>query len=139
MSDVRYQQEPALGAGEFVDVLRRSSLAARRPVDEPATVETMLRQASLIVTARGADGGLIGVARAISDFAFCTYLSDLAVDQAHQRHGIGRELVRRTHEAAGRQTTLILLAAPAARDYYPRLGMRRHDSCWVLDRQPPTG
>ena len=57
---------------------------------------------------------LVGVSRAITDFAYCTYLSDLAVDERHQRRGIGRELIRRTHEAAGLHTTLILLAAPKA-------------------------
>ena len=77
-------------------------------------------------------GRLVGVSRAITDFAFCTYLSDLAVDEAHQRRGIGREPVRRTHEAAGLHTTLLLLAAPKARDYYPRIGMERHDSCWIV-------
>ena len=56
------------------------------------------------------------MSRALSDFAYCTYLSDLAVDEAYQRRGIGRELLRRTHEAAGLHTTLILLAAPAARE-----------------------
>src|SRR5256885_733793 len=75
------------------------------------------------------------VSRAISDFAFCTYLSDLAVDEAFQRRGIGRELIRLTHEAAGLHTALILLAAPKSRDYYPHVGMVRHDSCWTIPRK----
>jgi predicted N-acetyltransferase YhbS len=81
----------------------------------------------------------VGVARALTDFAFCTYLLDLAVDEAYQRRGIGREMVRRTHEAAGLHTTLILLAAPKARDYYPHVGMRPHDSCWVVPRRVGAG
>ncbi|MEX2027411.1 MAG: GNAT family N-acetyltransferase, partial [Pirellulaceae bacterium] len=76
-----------------------------------------------------------GISRAISDFAYCTYLADLAVDEAWQRRGIGQELVRRAHEAAGLSTTLILLAAPAARDYYPKIGMTHHDSCWIFRRR----
>jgi predicted N-acetyltransferase YhbS len=87
------------------------------------------------VTAR-LDGLLVGVSRAITDFAYCTYLSDLVVDQAHQRQGIGRELTRRTHEAASLHTTLILLAAPQAQAYYPHVGMTRHESCWFIARQP---
>ena len=75
------------------------------------------------------------MSRAISDFSYCTYLSDLAVDEAHQGNGIGRELIRRTHEAAGLGTMLILLAAPNARTYYPHIGMQPHDSCWVLPRR----
>jgi predicted N-acetyltransferase YhbS len=97
----------------------------------------MLRNADVLATAR-VDGRLVGVSRAITDFAYCTYLSDLAVDVAHQRRGIGRELIRRTHEAAGLHTTLILLAAPAARGYYPRIGMTSHDSCWVIPREPAS-
>ena len=91
----------------------------------------MLRHAQVIVTAR-LDGRLVGVSRAITDFAYCTYLSDLAVDEQHQRQGIGRELIRRTHVATGLQTTLILLAAPKATSYYPHIGMTRHDSCWII-------
>jgi GNAT superfamily N-acetyltransferase len=131
MTDVAYQLEPELGPTEFIDLLVRSTLAERRPVHEAATIEAMLANASLILTARVA-GKLVGVSRALTDFAFCTYLSDLAVDEAYQRRGIGRELIRRTHDAAGRRTHLILLAAPKARDYYPHIGMTRHDSCWVV-------
>ena len=82
------------------------------------------------------EGRLVGIARAITDFAYCTYLSDLAVDERSQRRGIGKELIRRTHEAAGLQTTLILLAAPKARGYYPHVGMTEHESCWVIPRRP---
>jgi predicted N-acetyltransferase YhbS len=121
----------SLSADEFVDVLERSSLAERRPVDEPETIRGMLDRADVIVTAR-LDGLLIGVSRAITDYHFCTYLSDLAVDQAHQRRGVGKELIRLTHEAAGRHTHLILLAAPKARTYYPHIGMAAHDSCWTI-------
>lgn len=132
--DVVYQLEPNLAAAEFISVLCRSTLAERRPVDDLPTVSGMLAHADIIATARGPDGLLIGVARAITDFSYCTYLSDLAVDVAFQRRGIGRELVRRTHLAAGLHTTLILLAAPQAETYYPHIGMRRHDSCWLVDK-----
>jgi GNAT superfamily N-acetyltransferase len=132
--DVCFSLEPELPASEFLAILRRSGLAERRPVNEAATIEGMLRHASVIVTAR-IKNELVGVARAISDFSYCTYLSDLAVDVRYQRQGIGRELLRRAHEAAGRQTTLILLAAPAAREYYPHLGMQRHESCWIVERE----
>jgi len=131
---VTYQLEPGLDAGEFIDVLVRSTLAERRPVDRPEVIAAMLRQADIVVTARvGAQ--LVGVSRAISDFSYCTYLSDLAVDEAHQGKGIGRELIRRTHEAAGLDTTLILLAAPNAQTYYPHIGMRPHESCWIIPRR----
>ena len=133
-SAIDYGLEPELSAEEFVDVLVRSTLAERRPVDDRRAIERMLANADLIVTARFA-GKLIGVSRALSDFAFCTYLSDLAVDREFQKRGIGRELIRRTHEAAGHDTSLILLAAPKARTYYPHIGMTQHESCWWIPRQ----
>ena len=77
-------------------------------------------------------GQLIGISRAITDHAYCTYLSDLAVDQKYQRQGIGKELIQRTHEAAGLNTTLILLSAPNAATYYSHIGMTKHESCWVI-------
>ncbi len=131
---VTHQLEPELDAAEFIDVLVRSTLAERRPVDRPDVIDAMLRHADVMVTAR-VGGQLVGVSRAISDFSYCTYLSDLAVDEAHQGQGIGRELIRRTHEAAGVDTTLILLAAPNARSYYPHIGMRPHESCWIFPRR----
>jgi predicted N-acetyltransferase YhbS len=134
---VSYQLEfyPDLSVDEFIDVLDRSTLAERRPVTELETIRGMLAHADIIVTAR-ADGVLVGISRAITDHSYCTYLSDLAVDRKYQGQGIGKELIRRTHESAGLDTTLILLAAPAARTYYPHVGMQAHDSCWVISREP---
>jgi predicted N-acetyltransferase YhbS len=131
--DVAYQIEPHLAAEAFIDLLVRSTLAERRPVHDLDTIRAMLRNADVIVTARIGEL-LVGVSRAITDYSYCTYLSDLAVDEAWQKRGIGRELIQRTHEAAGLKTTLILLSAPAAREYYPRIGMQRHDSCWIFPR-----
>src|SRR4029079_14136963 len=131
-----YQLEPTLSSAEFIDILTRCTLAERRPVADVRIVTGMLANADLMLTARTRTGLLVGISRAITDFSYCTYLSDLAVDVAYQRRGIGRELIARAHAAAGRHTTLILLAAPAAATYYPHLGMRLHDSCWVIDRRP---
>ena len=133
---IDYQLEPALPADEFIDVLQRSTLAERRPVDDRERIELMLRNADVIVTARAGEL-LVGVSRAITDFSFCTYLSDLAVDAEFQKLGIGRELIARTHAAAGRATRLVLLAAPKAQSYYPHIGMLPHDSCWMLEPQNP--
>ena len=130
---IDYQSEPQLGADEFIDVLVRSTLGERRPVDDRERVARMLAGANLILTARHA-GRLVGVSRAITDFSYCVYLSDLAVDVDYQRQGIGQELLRRTHAAAGPETMLILLAAPAAASYYPHIGLQPHGSCWIVPR-----
>lgn len=130
---LHYAVEPALEPRDFIDILQRSTLAERRPVSERATIAGMLSNADIILTARTETGTLVGVSRAITDYHYCTYLSDLAVDVEYQRRGIGRELIRRTHEAAGLGTRLILLSAPAAQEYYPHIGMRSHNSCWTID------
>ncbi len=131
---VDYPLEPELSADEFINVLQRSTLAERRPVDDRERIELMLRNADVIVTARAGEL-LVGVSRAITDFSYCTYLSDLAVDAEFQKPGIGRELIARTHATAGRATRLVLLAAPKAQSYYPHIGMLPHDSCWMCDEQ----
>ncbi|MBS0239333.1 MAG: GNAT family N-acetyltransferase [Proteobacteria bacterium] len=131
---IQISLEPSLPAEEFRDILVASTLAERRPADDLARLEAMLRSADVIVTARDS-GKLIGVSRAITDFAYCCYLSDLAVDVAYQKQGIGKRLIEETHKTAGELTTLILLAAPAAENYYPRIGMKHMPSCWAIPRQ----
>jgi len=129
--DIKYSIEENLGADEFLDVLRESGLAERRPVQDRIRIEKMLSNANLIITAR-IHGKLIGVARSISDFTYCTYLSDLAVSKDYQKQGIGKELIRFTKKSTG-EAKLILLSAPAAVDYYPRIGMKKHEHCYLLD------
>lgn len=131
---IAYANEPGISATEFQAVLTASGLAERRPAEDLVRLDRMLRNADLVLTAR--DGRkLIGIARAITDFAYCCYLSDLAVDVAYQRQGIGQRLIEETQKAAGQGCTLILLSAPAAADYYSKIGMRHADNCWTLPRQ----
>ena len=129
---ITFTTDQSLSPEEFIDVLRRSTLAERRPVDDVERIAGMLAGADIVLTARTTEGLLVGVSRAITDFHYCTYLSDLAVDADYQRQGIGKQLIEQTHELAGRQSTLILLSAPAAQEYYPHIGMERHDSCWII-------
>src|SRR5690242_5644156 len=128
---ILYAVEKDLSSDEFIDVLNRSTLSERRPVNEPERIANMLKHANLIVTARE-NGKLIGVSRALTDFAFCTYLSDLAVDETYQKKGIGKELIRQT-KIASPKAKLILLAAPKAVNYYPRIGMTKFEHCFYID------
>lgn len=134
---IHYQREENLDVAELIDVLRRSTLAERRPIDDLARMADMIRHCDILVTARNDEGLLVGISRALSDFSYSTYVADLAVDEAYQGRGIGRELLQRTHDAAGRQTMLILLAAPKAESYYPHIGMTQHHSCWFFPRSAP--
>ena len=130
---IEYRIEPNLTAEDFRAVLVESTLAERRPAQDLERLRRMLQHADLVVTAR--DGvRLVGVSRAITDFSYCCYLSDLAVASAYQHRGIGKRLIEETHRAAGQETTLILLAAPAAERYYPKIGMTAHTSCWITPR-----
>lgn len=132
---IAYTDEPALGVDEFIDVLRRSTLAERRPVDDRGRIARMLEHADIRLCARDTKGLLIGVARSLTDFAYCCYLSDLAVDIAWQRRGIGKGLIRRTHAIAGLDATLILLSAPKAMSYYPHIGLTRSERAFTIDRR----
>jgi ribosomal protein S18 acetylase RimI-like enzyme len=130
--EIEYAIETDLSVDDFIGVLRASTLAERRPVDDRACIVGMLEHADLIVTAR-AEGVLVGVARSVTDFHYCCYLSDLAVDERYQKRGIGKRLIDETQSRLGPRCKLILLSAPAAIDYYPRLGFEKHPQAWTLD------
>ncbi len=130
MEDILYSSKDNITPEEFVQILRNSTLGERRPVDDMGCVRGMVAHADLVATARIA-GKLVGVARSVTDFHYCCYLSDLAVDQAYQRRGIGKRLVDLTMEQLGPKCTLILLSAPAAIDYYPRIGFDHHPQAWI--------
>ena len=128
---ITYRAGNDLDLDAVIELYRASTLGERRPIDDRERVATMLARADIVVTAW--DGVLmVGIARSVSDYSYCTYLADLAVRVSHQRRGIGRELIRRTRGIGGEDTNLLLLSAPAAIDYYPRIGFTRHESAWLL-------
>lgn len=127
---IRYQVENTLSAKEFKELLIKSTLGERRPINDVERIKAMIENANLIITAR--DGNkLVGIARSVTDFVYCTYLSDLAVADEYQKKGIGKELIRFTKKETPK-ATLILLAAPKAVDYYPHIGMSKHEACFLL-------
>ena len=128
---IHYDSSRTITEAQFVDVLKRSTLGERRPVDHLECIRAMLRHANLLCTAWDGEK-LVGVARSVTDFQFCCYLSDLAVDTKYQRQGIGRALIQLTQARLGPKAKIILLAAPKATEYYPRLGFDAHRSAWVL-------
>lgn len=128
---IEYKVNVHISPDQFIDVLRRSTLAERRPVDDRACIEGMVRNADLTVTAWDGDR-LIGIARSVTDFHYACYLSDLAVDVAYQGAGVGRALIQCTQERLGPRCPIRLIAAPAAADYYPKLGFVHNERCWEL-------
>lgn len=127
---ITYRHGNDLDLDAVIELYRASTLGERRPVADRERMRLMLANANLVVTAWD-DGQLVGIARSVTDFSYATYLSDLAVRLSHQKQGIGRELIRRT-QALGGQATVILLSAPKAMEYYPRIGMKPHPSAWTL-------
>lgn len=125
-----YSHTIQISPEQFCDLLNRSTLGERRPVDDGETMAGMVRGGDLMVTCWDGEQ-LVGVARSVTDFHYCCYLSDLAVDGEYQRQGIGRELIRLTRAELGPRCSLILLSAPAGREYYPHIGFRQHDSAWI--------
>ena len=137
-SAISYRVNQPITPEDYIDLLQRSGLAERRPVHDRANIAGSLAASNLLVSAWHGDL-LVGVSRSLTDFHQSCYLADLAVDRTGQRSGIGLELIRLTREQLGSICKLILLAAPAAAEYYPRIGFRHDERCWILERQDPLG
>ena len=131
---VSYKIEDDLSTADFINILQSSKLCLRGPYDDESRLQIMLEQADIIYVAR--DGGtIVGISRAITDFSYCCYLADLAVDEKYQDQGIGKELLRLTHEKASLQTTLILFASPDSQNYYSHIGMESVSNCFIIPKQ----
>jgi predicted N-acetyltransferase YhbS len=128
---ITYRVGNDLDLDAVLDLYRASTLGERRPVDDQAILFDMIRHANLVVTAWD-DDQLVGISRSLTDFTYVAYLADLAVRDTHQKLGIGRELIARTRAEMGPRAMIVLLAAPAAVDYYPKLGFTQHGSAWIL-------
>jgi ribosomal protein S18 acetylase RimI-like enzyme len=128
---ITYQINAPLTVDDVIRVFRNSGI--RRPIDQPDRIQEMIEHANLIVSAW--DGHkLIGIGRALTDFSFCCYLSDLAVDRDYQRSGVGRALVKAVLEQIGDRCSLILLSAPEAMEYYPKLGFEEIKNGFMIKR-----
>jgi len=129
---IQYRLGNDLDVDHVIELYKASTLGARRPIDDRMRIAAMLKNANLIVTAWEEDL-LVGISRSITDFSYITYLADLAVRVSHQKQGIGKELIRQTQLHGGPQTTVLLLAAPAAEKYYPHIGFTHHPQAWLLN------
>jgi len=128
---ISYLEAPAVSARQLAELFRSSGI--RRPVDDLPRLEKMLAHASLLIGAY-AGARLVGIARALTDFSYCCYLSDLAVAKEYQRHGVGRELLDRVKQRVGDQSMLLLLSSPEAMEYYPRIGLEPVKNGWMIKR-----
>jgi len=131
---VAYHINEGINISEFIEVLEKSGLGERRPIDRPDVIQKMLEHCNLLISARNEQNQLIGVARSLTDFSYCCYLSCLAVDESYKNKGIGKELIRRTMLKIGETATLILLAAPGAEKYYDKLGFSQSNNAYIIQR-----
>ena len=131
MNTLHYTSERTISAPQLAQLFERSGI--NRPTTDIARMAQMLEHADILATAWD-DEKLVGVARSLTDFCYCCYLSDLAVDRDYQHSGIGRQLIQMTQEKIGPQTTLLLLAAPTAMDYYPKVGFEAVPNGWIIKR-----
>lgn len=129
---ITYKVNDEIKAEELSNVFKASGI--KRPVDDLSRLQRMIDQADVIISAWD-NKKLVGVARSMTDYSYCCYLSDLAVDREFQKNGIGKELIRLTKEAIGEEAALILLASQEAMDYYPRIGFERIDNGYKIARK----
>lgn len=135
MSDITLAQEAHLTPEAFRQVLLESGLGTTRPVDDPERLRRMLAGAALVMTARDAQGRLVGVARCLSDGAWVAYLAELAVSDRVQGQGVGKALLQAVRDALGPQVSLVLASMPDAVGFYEKVGMPRMADVFQYRRQ----
>ena len=131
--DIKYKVNEPVNAEQYIELLVKSTLGKRRPIDDRDCIEGMLNNSNLTVSAWDGDV-LVGFARSITDFHYACYLSDLAVDKDYQKFGIGKKLQIITQDNLGPKCKLILVAAPDANSYYEHIGFTNNPRCWILGR-----
>lgn len=132
MPQLEYRHNVPLDPVEVVRVFDASGIT--RPTSDLPRIARMFEAPSLVISA-WEDGRLVGLSRSLTDYAYCCYLSDLAVDKALQGRGVGKELIRRTQAVIGEEVALILLSAPNAMSYYPAIGFQRAENAFVIRRK----
>jgi ribosomal protein S18 acetylase RimI-like enzyme len=133
---IKYKVNEIVSTEQFIDLLQRSSLGQRRPIEDVQCMKGMVENSNLLVSAWH-EQKLVGVARSMTDLHYACYLSDLAVDMDYQQRGIGKQLQQLTRQQLGPRCKLILIAAPAANEYYRELGFTHNERCWILMADEP--
>jgi GNAT superfamily N-acetyltransferase len=129
---IQYKINAKISAEAVIEVFKSSGIV--RPVDDPKRIQAMLDNSNLIVSAwNGIE--LIGIARSVTDYNYCCYLSDLAVNKNYQNSGIGKMLIELTKDTIGEQVMLLLLSAVPAMGYYPKVGFDKVENAFSIKRK----
>lgn len=128
---ITYKDSKEIKPEDISKVFMKSGI--KRPYQDLDRLERMINNSDILITA-WEDEKIIGMARAVTDYSYCCYLSDLAVDKDYQKSGIGQHLINRVREIIGEECSLVLLAAPGAVEYYPKVGFTQTDKAFVIKR-----
>jgi N-acetylglutamate synthase-like GNAT family acetyltransferase len=130
--DIAFSLDKHPTADQIIELYDNAGLP--RPTHDKDRIQKMFENSNLIVTAWDKEV-LVGVARSITDWVWACYLSDLAVRDEYKKEGIGKELIRLTKEKVGKQSMVLLLSVPTAMEYYPKVGFKKQDSSFIMDRE----
>ena len=134
--------EERLSPEEYNDFLKRTDLGSQYPKERfEERIARLLKNATISLAARNESGILVGVLLGLTDYAYWLYVTDLGVDRAYERQGIGSELMRTAHELAGgeKDIAVYLIANEEAVPFYEKLGMKKSDEVMEYNRIEWTG
>lgn len=134
--------EERLSPEEYIDFLKRTDLGSQYPKERfEERIARLLKNATISLAARNESGLLAGVLLGLTDFAYWLYVTDLGIDRAYERQGIGSELMRTAHELAGgeKNIAVYLIANEEAIPFYEKLGMKKSDEVMEYNRIEWTG
>jgi len=129
--NILYKSDVIPSTEQIIELYNDAPLS--RPTGDSLRIKKMYEQSDLVITAWNEDE-LIGIARSLTDFCYACYLSDLAVKKNYQKLGIGKKLVSLTKKEIGDQSMLLLLSVETALEYYPKIGMRKVENGFIINR-----
>ena len=115
-------------AEEYIDFLKRTVLGSQYPKERfYDRIAKLVSSVSISLVARNECGTVVGVLFGLTDFSYWLYVTDLGVDKAYTRQGIGRQLMKTAHEIAGgeKDIAVYLIANENAVGFYEKLGMKK--------------
>ena len=129
---IEYFSNKKVTVEEYKQVLIKSGI--RRPTSDLKRLELMLNNSNFVLTAWDNDK-LVGILRGMTDFSYACYLSDLAIDKEYQKQGIGKTLISMSRKILGEKVAIILLSAPSAMGYYPKIGLNKAENTFIIPRR----
>jgi N-acetylglutamate synthase-like GNAT family acetyltransferase len=134
MLNITYKTDTIPDVNQLIDLFNCSDYFPIKDKTDLGRIEKMFKNSNIVITA-WENSTLIGLSRALSDFSYCCYLSDLCVRDEYKKNGIGKELVKLTKQIAGDECKLILQSSPNATNFYKNIGMENIDSAFIIQRK----